>query len=109
MPTRVGACTDPAVGVRKSCVVAGGTIPPPPAPATLSITALCRDRWLVRNPLTRSVGYTWTILNTGRRGSRTATPGSEYRLWIASGSSRVTFYADGRLYGTLTPKTTACR
>ncbi len=100
--------TDPAVGVRKSCVVAGGTTPPPTT-AKLSITALCRDRWLVRNPLTRSVPYNWTVLNTGRKGSRTATPGSEYRLWIASGSSRVTFYADGRLYGTLTPRTTACR
>ena len=100
--------TDPAVGVRKSCVVASGTTPPP-ATARLSITALCRDRWLVRNPLPTSVRYNWKILATGRTGSRAATPGSEYRLWIASGSSRVTFYADGRLYGTLTPKTTACR
>ena len=75
----------------------------------LTITPICRDRWLVRNPLSKSVVYNWKILITGRKGSRTAPPGSEYRLWMPSGSSKVTLYTNGTLYGTLSPVTMTCR
>lgn len=74
----------------------------------LTINPICKDRWLVRNPLSKSVVYSWKILSTGRKGSRTAPPGSEYRLWLPSGSSKVTFYTNGTLYGTLSPITKSC-
>ncbi len=74
----------------------------------LTITSICKDRWLVRNPLSKSVLYSWKILSTGRKGSGTVPPSSEQRLWMPSGSSKVTFYTNGTLYGTLSPITKSC-
>lgn len=79
----------------------------PPA-GKLAITAQCRNVWLVRNPLATSVPYSWKILSSGRRGSRTAPPGSRYELWLPSYSSRVTFYQNGAFYSTLSPNTQGC-
>ena len=85
-----------------------GSTPPSPT-QHLGITALCKNRWLVRNPLPEPVRYSWKILNTGRKGSRTAAAGSERRLWLPSRRSRVTFYTNGTLYGTLRPIAKPCR
>ncbi len=104
---RIGSVPQRIVATYKSTTTTPPPTPTPPPTSTAKVTInpICINRWRVTNPLPTSVRYNWKILSTRRTGSRTAPPKSVYYLWIASSSSRVTFYVGGKLYGTLNPNT----